>query len=48
MESSDEVERAHREISTLSSTETMPIESRDGRSSFIFADLDRNWWEVTA
>jgi catechol 2,3-dioxygenase-like lactoylglutathione lyase family enzyme len=48
MASPDEVERAHHELSRLSSVETMPIEPRDGRSSFIFADPDRNWWEVTA
>jgi catechol 2,3-dioxygenase-like lactoylglutathione lyase family enzyme len=48
MASPGEVERAHRELSRLPSTETRPVESRDGHSSFIFADPDRNWWEVTA
>ena len=38
-----EVESAHRELTKLGYCEVKPIEA--GRS-FLFADLDRNWWEV--
>jgi catechol 2,3-dioxygenase-like lactoylglutathione lyase family enzyme len=41
--SSDEVERAHRELRGKA-PELRAIE----RGSFLFADLDRNWWEVSA
>lgn len=47
-----EVDAAHREFSeggrTLGITSLEPI-TREGRNvSFLFADLDRNWWEVIA
>jgi hypothetical protein len=47
MASADDVEKAHRELSS-SATELRPIERSDGRALFLFADLDRNWWEVQA
>ena len=47
MASPDEVESAHRELSRIPAAEVKPIESRNGRS-FIFADPQRNWWEVRA
>ena len=42
MTSADEVEKAHCELSGISSVEVKPIES----GAFLFADIDRNWWEV--
>jgi catechol 2,3-dioxygenase-like lactoylglutathione lyase family enzyme len=42
MASADEVEKAHRELSGISSLEVQPMDD----ASFLFADLDRNWWEV--
>jgi hypothetical protein len=27
-------------------TELAALEQRDARASFLFADLNRNWWEV--
>jgi len=39
-----EVAKAHRELSGISSLEVAPIDS----GAFLFADLDRNWWEVRA
>ena len=44
--SPDEVEKAHRELSRLGFCETKPIQ--EGGRSFLFADLDQNWWEVTS
>lgn len=44
MASREEVERAHRELSAIASVEVKPIEA----GAFLFADLDRNWWEVRA
>jgi catechol 2,3-dioxygenase-like lactoylglutathione lyase family enzyme len=46
MSSADELENAHRELSRLGSAEVQPIAERDGGPSFLFADLDRNWWEL--
>lgn len=48
MASADAVEDAHRELrATKGVTELGAIEERDGRASFLFSDLNRNWWEVT-
>jgi catechol 2,3-dioxygenase-like lactoylglutathione lyase family enzyme len=44
MASRDDVERAHHELSALAYLEVKPVES----GAFLFADLDRNWWEVRA
>ena len=47
--SPDEVEKAHRELGAEKRvTEQKPIEKHDGHASFLFADLNRNWWEVAA
>jgi len=47
-----EVEQAHREFNSngtnLGITEVWDLEQKNGQISFIFSDLDRNWWEVTA
>lgn len=47
-----EVEEAHREFAAsgekVGITAVEELEIHDGRSSFIFSDMDRNWWEVTA
>ena len=51
--SSEEVQVAHRTFASrgkdVGVTEVLDVEAR-GKSdtSFIFADLDRNWWEVTS
>ena len=42
MASRDDVEQAHRELSGISSLEVKPIDV----GAFLFADLDRNWWEI--
>lgn len=46
------VEAAHREFSgagpTLGITACEELAHQDGQVSFVFSDLDRNWWEVTA
>jgi len=47
MASAHDVEKVHRELSSKA-TELQPIEGGDGCTSFLFADLDRNWWEVRA
>lgn len=45
--SPDEVEKAHRELGQEERVkELRSIERRDGHASFVFADLNRNWWEV--
>ena len=48
----DEVEKAHGEFSKAANpygiTETWDLERKNGRLSFLFADLDKNWWELTA
>ena len=47
--STDDVERAHRELrSAKGVTEIGSLEKRDGRTCFLFADLNRNWWEAAA
>ena len=47
-----EVEQAHREFATngkeIGITELGRLERTDGATSFIFSDLDRNWWELTS
>src|SRR5207247_5487558 len=45
--SADDVEKAHRELGSKA-TELQPIERDEECISFVFADLDRNWWEVRA
>ena len=49
--SATEVEQAHREFETkqneLGITEVGRLESNNGKASFIFSDLDKNWWELT-
>lgn len=46
------VEEAHREFArsgkSLGITELWDLEQKDGEVSFIFSDLDRNWWEAVA
>jgi len=47
--SAAEVESAHRELlGAKGVTELAALEKRDGRASFLFADLNRNWWELAA
>jgi len=50
--SPEEVEEAHREFArsgkNLGITELWDLEQQDGQVSFIFSDLDRNWWEAVA
>ena len=47
-----EVETAHREFAaagvTLGITELGELERTDGKTTFIFSDLDKNWWELIA
>jgi hypothetical protein len=47
-----EVEKAHQEFSKAANsygiTETWDLERKNGQVSFIFSDLDKNWWELTA
>ena len=48
MASADDVENAHRELGkTKGVTELGALEERGGSLSFLFADLNRNWWELT-
>jgi len=46
------VEEAHREFAALGPSggisELNDIQQRDGQVSFLLADLDKNWWEITA
>ncbi len=48
----DEVKGAHREFSAAGNkygvTEAWDLEEKNGQVSFIFSDLDKNWWEVVA
>lgn len=48
----DEVEKAHGEFSKAANpygiTETWDLERKNSQVSFIFADLDKNWWELMA
>ena len=47
--SSADVERAHRALAGAKGvSELAALEQRDGRTSFLFADLNRNWWELAA
>ena len=44
-----EAEAAHRELRGAKGvTELAALEKSDGCASFLFADLNRNWWEVAA
>ena len=47
-----EVEQAHRDFSAggdaLGVTELGNLEKANGAASFIFSDVDRNWWELTS
>jgi catechol 2,3-dioxygenase-like lactoylglutathione lyase family enzyme len=47
-----DVEAAHHDFvsnkSQLGLNEIADLEHDDGRASFIFSDLDKNWWELTA
>jgi len=47
--SAKEVEQAHAELRSMKDvTEVQPLERRDGGASFLFCDLNRNWWELSA
>jgi catechol 2,3-dioxygenase-like lactoylglutathione lyase family enzyme len=47
MASANAVEDAHRELrATKGTTELGALRERDGSVSFLFADLNRNWWEI--
>ena len=50
LENAAAVEAAHRELSPLRSsgsvTEIFQVQRRNGAASFLFSDLDANWWEV--
>ena len=49
MESAAAVEAAHRELSgSKSVTEVFELQRKNGGASFLFSDLDRNWWEIAA
>jgi catechol 2,3-dioxygenase-like lactoylglutathione lyase family enzyme len=52
LESTTEVEHAHREFATnkqtIGITELGDLHGANGKVNFIFSDLDRNWWELTA
>ena len=52
MDSAAAIEQAHREFSTNgdadSITELGKLDTINGKTSFIFSDLDKNWWELTA
>jgi catechol-2,3-dioxygenase len=52
LDSPEAVVDAHREFSRFGKkigiTELGDLEQHDGWISFIFSDLDRNWWEATA
>jgi catechol 2,3-dioxygenase-like lactoylglutathione lyase family enzyme len=49
--SAAEVEQAYQEFQTnrsqLGITEVGTLESNNDKASFIFSDLDKNWWELT-
>jgi hypothetical protein len=51
MGSTAEVEQAHREFSAngeaVGITELGKLDTSNGKVSFIFSDLDKNWWELT-
>ena len=50
--SASEVEQAHRRFQSggeaIGITAVGEIDRANGRTSFIFSDLDKNWWELTA
>ena len=47
--SADEVEKAHRRLrDTPGVTKLEALERQNGSASFLFSDLNRNWWEVAA
>jgi catechol 2,3-dioxygenase-like lactoylglutathione lyase family enzyme len=47
--SAKEVEQAHAELRSMKDvTEVQPLERHDGGASFLFSDLNRNWWELSA
>jgi catechol 2,3-dioxygenase-like lactoylglutathione lyase family enzyme len=47
--SAKEVEQAHAELRSMKDvTEVQPLERCDGGASFLFSDLNRNWWELSA
>jgi catechol 2,3-dioxygenase-like lactoylglutathione lyase family enzyme len=52
MGSPAEVEQAHHEFATkqneIGITELGDIHGANGKVNFIFSDLDKNWWELTA
>ena len=52
MHSAAAIERAHREFSTNGEaagiTELGKLDAINGKTSFIFSDLDKNWWELTS
>jgi hypothetical protein len=49
MASADAVQKAHRDLGDAGGvTELGALEEHAGRVSFIFADLNRNWWELTS
>lgn len=47
-----EVEQTHRDFATdgaqLGITELGKLENTNGKTNFIFSDLDKNWWELTS
>jgi hypothetical protein len=51
LDSAAEVEQAHHEFATkqndLGLTEIGKLESANGKTKFLFSDLDKNWWELT-
>jgi len=52
LESANAVEQAHREFAanggSLSISELGKVDNTNGTMNFIFSDLDKNWWELTA
>jgi len=52
LESANEVEQAHREFAgnggSLGISELGKVDNTNGTMNFIFSDLDKNWWELTA
>ena len=51
LENPEAVRDAHRQLSKLVNhtvSNLIDVEEEKGRASFLFSDLDRNWWEVAA
>jgi catechol 2,3-dioxygenase-like lactoylglutathione lyase family enzyme len=52
MSSAAEVKQAHHEFAArkneLAISELGKLENTDGKTNFIFSDLDKNWWELTS